>query len=47
MAVLAEYMMVLSLNALGNAFLDVEGFVSHNQPYAGTRPAGDELGGSE
>ena len=43
----AEYMMVLSLNALGNAFLEVEGFVSLNQPYAGTRPAGDELGGSE
>lgn len=34
----AEYMMVLSLNELGRAFLAVDGFVSQNQPYAGTRP---------
>lgn len=34
----AEYMMVLSLNKLGKAFLEVDRFVSQNQPYAGTRP---------
>lgn len=37
----AEYMMVLSLNELGRAFLEVERFVSQNQPYAGTRPNGE------
>ena len=37
----AEYMMVLSLNELGKAFLEVDGFVSQNQPYAGTRPNGE------
>lgn len=37
----AEYMMVLSLNELGKAFLEVESFVSQNQPYAGTRPNGE------
>ena len=37
----AEYMMVLSLNELGKAFLEVENFVSQNQPYAGTRPNGE------
>ena len=33
----AEYMMVLSLNELGRAFLDVDKFVSQNQPYADAR----------
>ena len=37
----AEYMMVLSLNDLGKAFLEVDKFVSQNQPYAGTRPNGE------
>ncbi|MBE6824756.1 MAG: DUF4365 domain-containing protein [Ruminococcaceae bacterium] len=34
----AEYMMVLGLNDLGKAFLNVDDFVSQNLPYAGTRP---------
>ena len=34
----AEYMMILSLNELGKAFLNVDKFVSQNQPYASTRP---------
>ena len=34
----AEYMMVLNLNELGKAFLELDKFVSQNQPYAGTRP---------
>lgn len=34
----AEYMMVLSLNELGKAFLEIDEFVSQNQPYTGTRP---------
>lgn len=38
---IAEYMMVLSLNELGKAFLEVDRFVSQNQPYAGTRPSGE------
>lgn len=37
----AEYMMVLSLNELGKAFLEVDKFVSQNQPYASTRPNDD------
>ena len=37
----AEYMMKLSLNELGRAFLDVDEFVSQNQPYADTRPEGE------
>lgn len=37
----AEYMMVLSLNELGKAFLEVDRFVSQSQPYAGTRPNGE------
>lgn len=37
----AEYMMKLSLNELGKSFLDVDMFVSQNQPYAGTRPKGE------
>ena len=31
-------MMILSLNELGKAFLNVDKFVSQNQPYASTRP---------
>lgn len=34
----AEYMMILSLNDLGRAFLAVDEFVSKSQPYSGTRP---------
>lgn len=34
----AEYMMVLSLNELGRSFLQVDEFVSKNQPYVETRP---------
>ncbi len=37
----AEYMLVLSLNELGKSFLDVDKFVSQNQPYADTRPKGE------
>ena len=37
----AEYMMKLSLNKLGEAFLSVDEFVSQNQPYVGTRPKGE------
>lgn len=37
----AEYMMVLSLNALGKAFLEVDRFVSQIQPYAEARPNGE------
>lgn len=33
-----ENMMILSLNELGKAFLNVDKFVSQNQPYASTRP---------
>ena len=34
----AEYMLVLSLNELGRAFLNVDKFVSQNQPYIKARP---------
>lgn len=34
----AECMMVLKLNKLGRAFLEMDKFVSQNNPYAGTRP---------
>lgn len=34
----AEYMMVLSLNELGKSFLNVDKFVSQNQPYVNARP---------
>ncbi len=34
----AEYMMILSLNDLGRAFLAVDEFVSKNQPYSDVRP---------
>ena len=33
----AEYMLVLSLNELGRAFLNVDKFVSQNQPYIKAR----------
>lgn len=38
----AEYMLVLSLNDLGESFLRVNEFVSQNQAYAGTRPKGEQ-----
>ena len=34
----AEYMMILKLNELGEAFLSVDEFVSNKQPYSDTRP---------
>lgn len=37
----AEYMLVLSLNDLGESFLKVNDFVSHNQVYVETRPKGE------
>lgn len=39
----AEYMLVLSLNELGRAFLQVDEFVSQNRPYADTRPKENEI----
>lgn len=36
-----EYMMKLSLNELGKSFLNVDKFVSQNQPYTDTRPKGE------
>ena len=36
----AEYMLVLSLNELGKAFLRIDKFVSQNQPYIDVRPNG-------
>ena len=36
----AEYMMVLSLNELGKSFLNIDKFVSQDQPYADVRPKG-------
>ena len=38
----AEYMLVLGLNDLGEAFLSVDEFVSKAQPYSQARPEGDE-----
>ena len=38
----AEYMMKLSLNDLGKAFLRVDEFVSKNQAYVGARPKGEK-----
>ncbi len=35
----AEYMLVLSLNELGRAFLTVDSYVSHIRPYKDARPA--------
>ena len=37
----AEYMMKLSLNDLGKAFLRIDEFVSKNQAYVGARPEGE------
>lgn len=34
----AEYMLVLSLNELGKAFLSVDKYVSQNQAYSDARP---------
>ena len=34
----AEYMLILSLNELGRSFLNIDKFVSQNQPYAEARP---------
>ena len=41
MGEVAEYMLILTLNELGESFLKVNEFVSHIQPYAGTRPEGE------
>ena len=41
MGEVAEYMMKLTLNELGKSFLNVDKFVSKNQPYADTRPKGE------
>ena len=41
MGEVAEYMLILTLNELGKSFLNVNEFVSHSQPYAGTRPEGE------
>lgn len=38
----AEYMLILSLNELGNSFLNVESFVSQKQPYVKARAKGEE-----
>lgn len=38
----AEYMLVLSLNELGQSFLNLEQFVSENRPYAKARPESKE-----
>jgi len=38
----AEYMLVLSLNDLGESFLRVNEFVSQSQAYVGTRPKGEQ-----
>lgn len=37
----AEFMLKLRLNELGESFLTVENFVSNNQPYTDTRPKGE------
>lgn len=37
----AEYMLILELNDLGKAFLNVDNYVSVNQPYSAIRPEGD------
>lgn len=34
----AEYMLILSLNELGDSFLNVDNFLDKNQPYVETRP---------
>lgn len=40
----AEYMLVLSINDFGKAFLKVNAFVSHSQAYVETRPERNENG---
>ena len=42
MGEVAEYMLVLSLNELGKSFLNIDKFVSGNQPYIKVRPQKDE-----
>lgn len=37
----AEYMLVLSLNELGRAFLNVDNYLSQKRPYADARPKGE------
>lgn len=39
----AEYMMKLSLNELGKSFLEIDKFVSQDQPYSDARPKGDDI----
>lgn len=39
----AEYMMKLSLNELGKSFLEIDKFVSQNQPYSDARLKGDDI----
>lgn len=39
---IAEYMLVLSLNELGQSFLNLEQFISEERPYAKTRPESKE-----
>lgn len=41
----AEYMLVLSLNELGESFLKIDKYVSQPRPYSRTRPnaGGDQL----
>ena len=38
----AEYMLILTLNDLGKAFLKIDEFVSNVQPYNSVRPKGDD-----
>ena len=38
----AEYMLILTLNDLGKAFLKIDEFVSNVQPYNSVRPKGEE-----
>ena len=39
----AEYMLVLSLNQLGESFLNVDQYVSQQRPYAVTRPSEEKI----
>lgn len=38
----AEYMFILSLNELGESFLNIEKYVSQHCPYASTRPNAED-----
>lgn len=38
----AEYMLILTLNDLGKAFLKIDEFVSNVQPYNSVRPKGED-----